>query len=406
MAVVLQIINENGADGTTTFRDQSVENHHVSVSGDAQWDTAQAPTGLSASALFDGTGDAFLVTTHPDFGFSTSPFTIEGWARFNVTSGTQNLIDMRTAGGTGVQIVLQASTLRYFAGGAGVLMISTIFTDVSTWFHFALSRANGSSMMFWDGIQIGATTTDSHSFTGQNPVRVGQSNAGTNLLNGWMAAIRINKGEGIYTGNFTPPTLPLTSTVGDTGWLRPTANTIEAGNGTWTNSTNIFVNDGVEAEALLTTKNVDGAWNAGQFFNFDSNIPLGATISTVQVRGDWRVSSAGGIGILEMAAFVSGSSTGVIRDNSLEPTSLTTNTFDITADRGWVRDDLLNSTFELKIRGRNGNSTNNPGYRFDHIAARVLYTASTEASDSIRIRLPAQYDGQGVGGIFFGNRVN
>jgi hypothetical protein len=35
---------------------------------------------------------------------------------------------------------------------------------------------------------------------------------------------------------------------------------------------------------------------------------------------------------------------------------------------------LLDANFALKIRGRNGNSTSDPSYRWDYIAVQVTYT--------------------------------
>lgn len=158
-----------------------------------------------------------------------------------------------------------------------------------------------------------------------------------------------------------------------TGWTLPTANTVQAGSGTWTSDANILADDGTEATFSLTSKNTDGRWNAGQTFNFDTAIPADAVITQVQIRADWRVNSTGGIGVLGLQAWVSGAGVGSVNENSAEPTTLTTDTYDVTSARSWTRADLLNGTFELRCRGRNGNSTTDPSYRFDHIAANITY---------------------------------
>jgi hypothetical protein len=180
-----------------------------------------------------------------------------------------------------------------------------------------------------------------------------------------------------------------------TGWVLPTANTVEAGSGTWTNDTNIRVDDGTEATFSLASKNTTGRWNAGQTFNLDSAIPSGSTIDTVEIRCEWRLNNAGGIGILEMQAFVSGGAVGAVRSNSAEPTTLTTDNANITADRSWVRADLLNGTFELKCRGRNGNSATDPSYRFDHIAVQVGYTEAPTENPPIVTMAPKVPTGWG-----------
>jgi hypothetical protein len=175
--------------------------------------------------------------------------------------------------------------------------------------------------------------------------------------------------------------------MASTGWIVPTANTVEAGDGTWTNDTAILVDDGTEATFALAVKNTTGRWNVGQTFGFDSLIPVGATITSVEIRAEWRVNSASGIANLDLQVFVSGGAVGAILNESTEPTTLTTATADRTADRSWTRDDLLNGTLELKVRGRNGNSATDPSYRVDHIAVQVGYsTGSTRTIAALLAR--------------------
>lgn len=158
-----------------------------------------------------------------------------------------------------------------------------------------------------------------------------------------------------------------------TGFVLPTARTVEAGSGTWTNDVNVLADDGAEATFALTSKNTSGRWLAGQTFGFGALIGEGSTITKVEIRVEWRVNSTGGIANLELQAFVSAGAVGAVRANAAEPTTLTTETFDVTADRAWTRADLLDGTLELKVRGRNGNSTTDPSYRVDHLAVQVTY---------------------------------
>jgi hypothetical protein len=169
--------------------------------------------------------------------------------------------------------------------------------------------------------------------------------------------------------------------VPTTGFVLPTASGILAGSGTWTLPGNITANDGTEATFSLAVKNTTGRWAVAEIFGLLSIIPVGATIDQVNIRSEWRVNNAGGIGILEMQAFVSGASVGAVRANSAEPTTLTTSTFDITADRAWTRADFADGTFEILIRGRNGNSATDPSYRWDHVAVEVVYTESASPSE-------------------------
>jgi hypothetical protein len=172
--------------------------------------------------------------------------------------------------------------------------------------------------------------------------------------------------------------------VSTTGFLLPTARTVDTGSGTWTLDSNILADDGAEATFSLTSKNTSGRWLIGQSFGFDAAIPAGSMIDQVNIRMDYRVNDTGGVANPQLQAFVSGGAVGAVRSaDPAEPTTLTENTFDITADRSWTRDDLLDAVFDLRCTGRNGNSTTDPSYRWDYIAVEVVYTAGeTPVSDS------------------------
>lgn len=163
-----------------------------------------------------------------------------------------------------------------------------------------------------------------------------------------------------------------------TGFILPSARTVEAGDGTWTDDVNILADDGSEATFSLAVKNTSGRWLVGQTFGFDSLIPAAATISQVTIRAEWRINATASTvqANLDLQAFVSGGAVGSVRTNSSEPTTLTTDDFNLGGDRAWVRADLLDGTFELKVRGRNGNDADDPSYRVDHIAVSVTYETS------------------------------
>ncbi len=45
----------------------------------------------------------------------------------------------------------------------------------------------------------------------------------------------------------------------------------------------------------------------------------------------------------------------------------------MTGERTWTRANLLNGTLEVHARGRNGNSTTDPSYRFAWIKVQITY---------------------------------
>lgn len=195
-----------------------------------------------------------------------------------------------------------------------------------------------------------------------------------------------------------------------TGFVLPTARTIDTGSGTWTSDAEILTSNGVEAVFSLTAKNTDGRYLRGQNFGFDSLIPTGSTINQVQLRMNYRVNSTAGVAQPKIQAFVSGVGVGAeLLANPAEPTTLTINDFDITADRAWTRNDLLNGTFEVLIRGRNGSSTTDPSYRWDYIAVQVTYTEpqafTVTVNDSLEMADVANYNGPAIREVLSANAV-
>jgi hypothetical protein len=86
--VTLLCINDSQADASTSFADQSLSAQTITANGDFQYDTAQAPSGLSSSGLADGTGDYLFIASNAGFGFGTADFTLEFHWRYNVNSAT------------------------------------------------------------------------------------------------------------------------------------------------------------------------------------------------------------------------------------------------------------------------------------------------------------------------------
>lgn len=208
-SVVLLALNENGADTTTVFDDASNSNHTLTAVADAQWDSASAPTGLTTSALFDGTGDHISVPTHADFAFGTGDFTIEAYIR-TVSPSLDVVIDFRPSGpvnGAYPTLYHNANAFHYFVDSADRIDGGT--PNTGNWQHIAVARVGGSTRMFVGGAQVGSTWTDTTNYAQGSPYIGGQPASSTQSWNGQIAALRITKGVGRYNQTFTPPTLPL-----------------------------------------------------------------------------------------------------------------------------------------------------------------------------------------------------
>lgn len=202
------LLNFNGTNGSTTFTDSSPNGLAVTANGNAQISTAQSKFG-GASGLFDGAGDYLSVPASPAFGFGTGDFTIECWAYpLDMTRGV--IVDTRPSD-VPMPLVLSRSEvgpgkLRWYDGAT--VREQGVFPE-NAWTHIAWSRSRGVGRLFINGVLLSALP-DTADYGSSRGLTVG-ANASPQYENfhGHIDDLRIVKGVGLYTSNFTPPTSPL-----------------------------------------------------------------------------------------------------------------------------------------------------------------------------------------------------
>jgi plastocyanin len=192
--------------GTGEFS-SSISNAKTAViTGDAKLSTAQYKFG-TASLTLDGTGDYISYVTDPNFGFGLGDFTIECFARFNVVNASQGIFEFRAAAGSEVAPLLYLNAsgrLVYQVGATGVITGGNTLSS-NTWYHIAVSRTGNQTKLFLNGTQEGSTYTDNNDYGSTKQLQIGTlRNAGYNF-NGFIDEVRISKGTGRYTANFTAP---------------------------------------------------------------------------------------------------------------------------------------------------------------------------------------------------------
>jgi hypothetical protein len=203
----------NGASGSTTFYDSSLNGHTVTANGNAQISTAQSKFG-GASAAFDGTGDYLTVANDASLQLTNSvAWTLEFWFYANALAAQQHLLHryLVTSPYNGFGFAFGSggaatTTLRFWDGATW----RDIETSVATgqWRHVAVSyEGSGSTArMFLDGIAKGAAFAPSASIANTtNNLGIGAQYDGSLPFNGYIDDLRITKGIARYDGSFTPP---------------------------------------------------------------------------------------------------------------------------------------------------------------------------------------------------------
>lgn len=190
--------------------------------------------------------------------------------------------------------------------------------------------------------------------------------------------------------------------MADTGYLFATSTQVSTG--TWTTTQSMMSTDTIEATCTISTKNTSSVARLHNFGFTTSVLPDNATVSQVFMRAVWRVTTTGGIAILGVAPHHSSAGLLSTVKNSLEPTALSTETFDITAFRAWAPVDFRDGTLTVHVRPNNGNSATNPFYRFDSVSLDVIYTVPAPAARQF-FRSPQNLDGIGSDSFYPGNSL-
>ena len=205
------------------FIDNSANNFTITRNGDVQV-TKEAPflptaaystSTIGGSGYFDGTGDYLSFANSAAFAFGTGNFTVEYWIYSNSFASAPTVVDNRSG------VTSTNGYSDYFnTTGTFALYIgnTTIYTSASaiptkTWAHIAVSRSGTSLRVFINGVQSGATVTNSTNLSDQF-LLIGTNSGATNSFNGYVSNLRLVKGTAVYTTNFTPPTAPVTAISG------------------------------------------------------------------------------------------------------------------------------------------------------------------------------------------------
>ena len=153
------------------------------------------------------------------FAFGTGDFTIE-WFQYMITSQTnQRAFWYGTSPSLGVSQEGVVSAKTIYVWSPSFSSQGTIALTEKVWQHHALVRISGKTYYYINGTVLnssGATNTSNITDTTSTFYFMSKANAGIQNVQflGSMTNMRICKGLGVYTGNFTKPTSPLGQTQG------------------------------------------------------------------------------------------------------------------------------------------------------------------------------------------------
>jgi len=208
------------------LKDGSSNDHSITINGSPtskpfspyDYDEYSA-TDHGGSVYFDGNGDYLTAASDASFDFGTGNFTIETWINIPDVTSTWLAIISRAYSATGGWRLYKStgnSNLRfYYTGNSYINATNTGLTN-NTWHHIAVVRSSGTITIYVDGASKGSGSDGSTSLNpGTYAVEIGSGVYQSSYpMTGYLSDLRIVNGTAVYSGAFTPPTGPLTTTGG------------------------------------------------------------------------------------------------------------------------------------------------------------------------------------------------
>jgi hypothetical protein len=224
------LVNGNGANNGTnnTFLDSGPNNFTVTRNG-TPTQGAMNPFGTNWSGYFNGSTDYFTVAHNAALNLSSGDFTLEAWIYpTTITGNTQGNILCKdgVAGSSYASYILQfngvgTGTIWFGVGsgnGVSYAQVITSNTNVAanTWNHVAATKSGSTLRLFLNGVLVASGSQTGTIIDGGKPLYVGyqQGQAASSYFAGNISNVRVVKGAAIYTGSFTPSSIPLTSVSG------------------------------------------------------------------------------------------------------------------------------------------------------------------------------------------------
>lgn len=207
------ILNAIGDNNSTAFVDGSNNKFAISNTGGVKIVKPLTNITVADSGAYFSGGTSYLSlpanANVNDFG--TGDFCIESWVRFSDVSNEYIIIDCGTSwpsSGAYSLEIRSGGDLRFWAGNNNpVAIASGTGAIVANKDHFVeVSRVNGVIKIFIDGVKKGTDYTG-NAVTVQSSAapKIGIFRDNTSPMNGYIMSMRISKGIGGNTANYSPP---------------------------------------------------------------------------------------------------------------------------------------------------------------------------------------------------------
>jgi hypothetical protein len=174
---------------------------------------AYDPAVNGGSGYFDGSGDYLECAADAAFDITATDFTIEAWIYNTGSAGVSKTIATQRSGSSiGYGFIIRTDNkLEFYYTQKTPAVVSVNDVPRNQWVHVAATRSGTTVKVFINGVEEDSETLPNGTASSAYPLRIGIRHDTTLPFSGYISNFRLVKGTALYTGNFTPPTAPLTA---------------------------------------------------------------------------------------------------------------------------------------------------------------------------------------------------
>lgn len=205
------VVNFTGANGSTSFTDESAWAHTLTANGNAQIQ--------SNKLLLDGTGDYVSSADSEHWYLGSVDFTIEAFGvEFDTAASNEPIIAQYTTVSSqrGWLLSYNGGQLRFHASSDGIALTTIVghtwAPSVDTPYDIAIERSGSTFRLYIDGVNVADGTDAMTIFNSTEILAIGRQGAASpSFADIRMKAARITNGRALYAtdGSYTVPSLPI-----------------------------------------------------------------------------------------------------------------------------------------------------------------------------------------------------
>lgn len=163
------------------------------------------------SLYFDGSSNIYLNGSN-DWAVGTGDFTVEWFQYQENGSSYPRIFAVQPWPDTQIGVSIEQDGDNFYAWIGGEGHGNSISDYINQWCHIAITRESGTLRLFKDGTELNSFSVAADVTDNSNELYIGSTSEG-DYFTGYITNFNFVKGTALYTGNFTPPTSPITASA-------------------------------------------------------------------------------------------------------------------------------------------------------------------------------------------------